>query len=278
VTGVQTCALPIFQNGDGLCFLNTNGVFTGLNINRIEGNRIFPNQFNGLGVRTDIYRNFDAAFEKQIKADSSIRQMAVELSVCETSEHLELSGVVENGLTYVKTVPKSNEQANDKQKNLETIRKQLEKSGGTPFSVTLKSIEKSNISGYHPISVLNQLRRDFLDELLQRIEQTFTKSVQNKSVQYPAYPVQSLTYQHNVANRLAKQFYQKCGVQTIEPAFERQPKPNADLMVTKYCLLHELGQCRKTSPNIDFTLTTSSNDYALQFDCKRCEMRVAAVR
>ncbi len=39
-----------FHNGDGLCFLNKDGIFTGLNINRVDGEKIFPNQFNGLVI------------------------------------------------------------------------------------------------------------------------------------------------------------------------------------------------------------------------------------
>jgi putative protease len=271
-----------FQNGDGLCFLNNDGVFTGLNINKIDvstssttGTKLFPNQFNGLSVGTDIYRNFDAAFEKQLKNDSSIRQMNLEISVCETSEHLELSGVLENGLRYSKSIPKSNEQANDSNKNLETIRKQLAKSGGTIFRLHLKSIEKSGISGYYPISVLNQLRRDFLEEILELIDKNYPKSIRKNPIEHPSYPLKTLTYRHNVSNRLAKQFYQKCGVKNIEPAFELNPKPNADLMTTKYCLRHELGLCLKSSPNQALMLTSSNHTYSLHFDCKNCEMRVA---
>ncbi|MDR1951533.1 MAG: U32 family peptidase [Bacteroidales bacterium] len=267
-----------FQNGDGLCFLNNDGVFTGLNINKVVSTssttKIFPNQFNGLAIDTIIYRNFDAAFEKQVKNDAAIRQMNIEISIRETAEHLELSGILENGLQHFKTIPKSNEQANDLQKNFETIRKQLEKSGGTIFCLSLKSSENSEVSGYYPISVLNQLRRDFLDELIVLIEDSYPKSIRKTPVEYPEYPVKSLTYKHNVSNQSAKQFYKKCGVQNIEPAFELNPKPNADLMVTKYCLLHELGKCCKPSPSADFTLITSNNEYSLNFDCENCEMRI----
>jgi putative protease len=266
-----------FQNGDGLCFLNNDGAFTGLNINKTEGSKIFPNQFNGLSIGTDIYRNFDAAFEKQLKNDSSVRQINVEISVRETAEHLELSGVLGNGLQHSKSILKSNECANDLQKNLETIRKQLEKSGGTIFCLSLKSSEKSGVSGYYPISVLNQLRRDFLNELLELIEKNYISASAAspcRHLEHPVYPRKSLTYKHNVSNRLAKQFYQKCGVQNIEPAFELNPKSDADLMVTKYCLNHELGTCQKTLPNTGFTLTTSNNTYELLFDCGNCEMRI----
>ncbi|MDR0437535.1 MAG: U32 family peptidase [Bacteroidales bacterium] len=262
-----------FQNGDGLCFLNKDSVFTGLNINKIESSKIFPNQFNGLMIGTTIYRNFDAAFEKQVKNDASIRQMKVEISIRETDEHLELSGILENGLQHSKSIPKSNECANDLQKNIETIRKQLEKSGGTIFCLSLKSVEKSNISGYYPISVINQLRRDFLDELLE-INGRQRRDTRPCVSTHPVYPQKSLTYKHNVSNRLAKQFYQKRGVQTIEPAFELNPKPNVDLMVTKYCLNHELGKCRKNLPNADLILITSKNEYTLHFDCENCEMTI----
>jgi putative protease len=271
-----------FQNGDGLCFLNNNHIFTGLNVNKIDGSKIYPNQFNGLSVGTKIYRNFDFAFEKQLKNDASIRKIQIEISIQETSEHLVLSGILENGLLHTTSIPKSNERANDLQKNLEIIRKQVGKSGGTIFSVSLKEVENSDISGYYPISVLNQFRRDFLDELVQLIEKNYSQgralrlrsaAVAN-SHQHPEYPEKSLTYKHNVSNQLAKQFYQKCGVEIIEPAFELNPKSDADLMTTKYCLNHELGHCPESSPSAGLTLLTSNNDYALNFDCKNCEMQI----
>jgi len=271
-----------FQNGDGLCFLNKDNVFTGLNINKIEGAKIFPNQFNGLGIGTDIYRNFDFAFEKQLKNNTSIRQMKVEISIRETSEHLELSGILENGLEHKKTIPKSNEIANDPQKNLETICKQLEKSGGTIFCLSLKNTEKPNVLGYYAISVLNQLRRDFLEELLELVDENYV--LERRGEAYfdfaqqpclaPTYPLKTLTYKHNVSNRLAQQFYEKCGAQNIESAFELDTKPDAELMVTKYCLNHEFGKClveTGRAPSLQ-RLTTSTNEYTLNFDCENCEM------
>jgi putative protease len=160
----------------------------------------------------------------------------------------------------------------------------LEKSGGTMFAVSLKSIEKSSISGYYPISVLNQLRRDFLDEWVLLIEKNYPKSIRKNTVEYPPYPLKTLSYNHNVSNRLAKQFYKHCGAHVGAqnfvplPAFELNPNPNANLMTTKYCLRHELGQCLKTSANTGFTLTTSTNVYALHFDCKNCEMHIQRLR
>ncbi len=263
-----------FHNGDGLCFLNKDGIFTGLNINRVDGEKIFPNQFNGLVIGTSIYRNLDFAFEKQVANDTSIRQIHVELSLRETSEQLELSGITENGIQTSIPIPKSEEQARDEKKNLETIQKQLEKSGGTIFNLSLKTIDKTGISGYYPISVLNQLRRDFLDKLLACIEENYPKSVREKSFEHPPYPLQTLTYRHNVSNKLAMEFYKRCGVQSIESAFELQQKPDADLMTTRYCLRKELGICLKSAPNEELTLTTSSHIYALSFDCAKCEMRI----
>jgi putative protease len=274
-----------FQNGDGLCFVNKDGVFTGLNINKTNDSKIFPNQFNGLFVGTKIYRNFDFAFEKQLKNDSTIRQIKVEISIRETAEHLELSGVLENGIEHYKSIPKSSAQANDFQKNIETIRKQLEKSGGTIFNVSLKDVEKSNVLGYYPISVLNHMRRDFLDELLELIDENYRQTLQEPqcpsvgSLRFskrPEYPEKTLTYKHNVSNRLAKQFYQKCGVQNIEPAFELNQKPDADLMTTKFCLNREFGKCDKTKETQHATspLVSSNNEYSIFFDCENCEMKI----
>jgi putative protease len=189
-------------------------------------------------------------------------------------------------LQHTKKIPKSDEQANDLQKNLETIRKQLEKSGGTIFNLSLKHIEESGISGYYPISVLNQLRREFLDELLELIDKNYTRTLREpqcpstRSQRFskrPKYPEESLTYRHNVSNKLAKQFYKKCGVETIEPAFELNPKSDADLMTTKFCLNHEFGTCLnavETQHATSLHIITSNNEYSIHFDCRNCEMKI----
>ena len=54
------------------------------------------------------------------------------------------------------------------------------------------------------------------------------------------------------------------------------------LMTCKYCLLFELGHCRKTNPypkdkEPRYLRLRNGQKLALRFDCKRCEMLVDKV-
>ncbi len=53
-------------------------------------------------------------------------------------------------------------------------------------------------------------------------------------------------------------------------------------MTCKYCLLFELGHCRKTNPYLKdkeprYLRLRNGQKLALRFDCKRCEMLVDQV-
>lgn len=49
------------------------------------------------------------------------------------------------------------------------------------------------------------------------------------------------------------------------------------LMTCKYCILNELGHCRKINPMVDeprYLRLQNGTILRLEFDCKRCEMRI----
>lgn len=66
----------------------------------------------------------------------------------------------------------------------ETIKSQLQKCGGTPFFANDIFIDiDDNI--FIPVSAINSLRRDILNELLQKLEQVKAKSFYNTSIDLP---------------------------------------------------------------------------------------------
>jgi putative protease len=88
-----------------------------------------------------------------------------------------------------------------------------------------------------------------------------------------------LSFKGNVLNSYAKKFYERHGVAEINPAFEQAPPQGAAaLMTTRYCLLRELGFCKKNklSKPLQEPLFLENNGYRLRlkFDCKNCEMTV----
>ena len=58
---------------------------------------------------------------------------------------------------------------------------------------------------------------------------------------------------------------------------------SADILMTcRYCLLHELGHCRKVHPypagrEPKRLRLANGTEVGLEFDCKQCEMRIYKV-
>ncbi len=117
-----------------------------------------------------------------------------------------------------------------------------------------------------------------------------------------------ISYKKDVANALAASFYRRLGAEKVEPAYEIRNRglqigipggashaggstvtvcgehASVELMRSRYCILHELGFCRKTPA---YTALAAANDLGkgiflrnngrllrLDFDCGSCEMIV----
>jgi putative protease len=128
-------------------------------------------------------------------------------------------------------------------------------------------------------SVLNDLRRrgTALLEQKRAAEYLYTRKEFEKT-SHP-YPVDELDFTCNVSNSLARRFYERHGVKTIEPAFELNSSAiSGPLMKTKLCLKYETGICPAYHTNSAETgalfLTDGKNRYTLDFRCGDCVMKV----
>ena len=102
--------------------------------------------------------------------------------------------------------------------------------------------------------------------------------IDNKCV-YPG----NVDWRLNVVNKLAAAFYQEHGVNSSEPGFEVSSNHAGKVvMTTRYCLLHELGCCRKQKRDQGMTyplvLSNQLGRFQLEFDCAQCFMRVIALK
>lgn len=90
----------------------------------------------------------------------------------------------------------------------------------------------------------------------------------------------SLSYRDNVANHLAKEFYRSHGVTEIVPAVEvESPDDETLVMTTRYCLRREAGKCLLTPqgrqwPDTPLYLRSGNISLRVEFDCRRCGMRI----
>ena len=80
VAGVKS-----FNNGDGVCYLDEQGRLQGLRINRVDGNKLYPQEMPRIKPRTMLYRNFDQEFERILARKSSERKIAVCILLAENN-------------------------------------------------------------------------------------------------------------------------------------------------------------------------------------------------
>ena len=270
------------NNGDGLYFINANNEADGAQINIIINNVVVPNTFKPLSVGTVIYRNSDAEFNKMVeKENSAVRKIGVKLYFTETTDGFQLLVIDEDGHENVAEIKIEKIIANSTESVIPNIKKNLAKTGNTPFIVDEIEVEFSE-NWFLPISKVNEIRREVLEQLIDiRVKEYHRKEFQITKTDHP-YPVQKLDFMYNVSNKMARTFYKRHGVTEIEKAFELQWDPGkARVMTTKYCVKYELGKCARFQRETmgeklvePLTLKHGENEYKLKFNCKPCEMEI----
>ncbi len=270
------------NNGDGLFFVNENGEPDGTQVNIIVNNLVVPNTFKSLAVGTIMYRNSDAEFNKMVeKENSAVRKIGVSLQFTEIAEGFQLLAVDEDGHQSIETFQTIKELAKSNESAIPNIKKNLVKTGNTPFVVDNIEVDFSN-NWFLPISKVNEIRREVLEQLVDiRVKEYHREAFQIIKTDHP-YPVTTLDYTFNVSNKMARAFYKRHGVTEIEKAFELQWDPGkARVMTTKYCVKYELGKCARFQRETmgeklvePLTLKHGENEYKLKFNCKPCEMEI----
>ena len=270
------------NNGDGLYFINENGEPDGAQINIIINDIVVPNTFKPLKPGTVIYRNSDAAFNRLVeREDSAIRKIGVKLKFTETKTGFELEAIDEDGHKSRSSFVQEKELAKNEESTIANIKKNLSKTGGTPFIVDDIEVAFSK-NWFLPISKINEIRRVVLEQLIDiRVNEYHRKEFQIKKTDH-LYPVSQLDFTYNVSNNLARAFYKRHGVTEIERAFELQWDPGKSrVMTTKYCVKYELGKCARFQRDTmgekvvePLTLKHGENEYKLKFNCKPCEMEI----
>lgn len=276
----------VFNTGDGLCYIDADGRMQGFLVNKVDGQRVVPNNMPDIKIGTMVWRNHDHAFEKALQGKSAERRIDLHVIFNGDGCSFYVTLVDEDGCTVECTLPFMAEEARDAERNCQQIIKQLSRMGDTPFVVT----ECSDVTNGHwflPTSVLNKLRRDAVDALTKhRI-----KHFHPKDKPYVATDVsewkQKLDYRANIVNSRSEQFYKRHGACEIERGLEQTLDYDGKaLMTTKYCLRYELGCCLKSgggggeknpfgiAPTDKLVLHNNGRRFRLEFDCGECLMRI----
>lgn len=270
------------NNGDGLFFINENNEADGLQINVVLNDLVIPNNYKSIPEGTEIYRNSDAAFNKLVeREDSTIRKIGIKMTLSETPTGFILTVIDEDGHQSISSFEQEKEASTKGEIVLADIKKNLSKTGNTPFVVDEVTVEFSD-NWFLPSSKVNELRREVLENLIDiRIKEYHREEKAIVKTDHP-FPVKELDFTFNVSNRLARAFYKRHGVTEIEKAFELQWDPGKSrVMTTKYCVKYELGKCPKFQRDTmgekliePLTLQHGENEYKLKFNCKPCEMEI----
>ena len=244
----------ILHNGDGICYGDK-----GFAINRIEGDWIYPNvRVSDIGNRligTTLYRNLDNEFLRSLRAE---RRLPVAIRFEAVAEGYRLT--IGEQSAFFKA---EHQIATNPERALQTIIQQLCKLGDTDFiakdiQVSDHEVSCSDTFPYFiPTSQLNQWRREVIS---------------SHSTQGIRYPIAA----HAVSNSTASLSPQ--GVQyPIAAHAASNSEASSPLMTCKYCILNELGHCRKINPMVNeprYLRLQNGTILSLEFDCKCCEMRI----
>ncbi|MBI4984320.1 MAG: U32 family peptidase [Rhodocyclales bacterium] len=267
------------NNGDGLSYFDAAQELAGLRINRADGRRLFVAALPaGLVVGTRLYRNRDLAFERLLQKKSAERRIGVSLRLAETPEGFVLHLSDEDGIGASATLVHAKEPAQNAERAPASLRDGLGKLGDTIFVATNVALELSQ-PWFLPAARLNALRRAAVEQLEAARLTAYARPPRAAAVEPPpAYPAEALDYLGNVFNGKARAFYARHGVRLIADAYEcNRETGEVALMVTRHCLRYSFNLCPKQVKGLrpePLSLRHGDETLRLEFDCKRCEMRV----
>ena len=269
----------ILNNGDGICFFNENKELQGTNINKTEGNIVFPSEIKGIKEGVKIYRNYNKEFDDKLKNVNISRKIPAEIRVRETNQNYIFFLTDEEGNTATHMISKSFEPAINKEKALNTLEIQLSKSGDTEFKIKKADINIKFIP-FIKVSHINEIRRNLTSRLRKIRRKNYNYNYRKSSFVTTEYPVGALDYRANIFNEKAELFYKKRGCAIQELALETQKNTKEkEVMISKYCIKNQLGLCPKQNPvkkySEPFVLIDEFNkEYLVEFSCKECVMKI----
>ncbi|MBR1838735.1 MAG: U32 family peptidase [Bacteroidaceae bacterium] len=264
----------VLSAGDGLCYIHEREGLMGFRVNRVEGSVVYPHQPQHIKPHTPVYRNHDAAYERELARPSATRTLSLRIRLSETPTGFALQATDESGERISLAWDYPHQTAQKPQH--ENIRTQLSRTGGTAWRVAEVVVETS---AFVPSSTLSAWRREMVEALQQAHRQHYERQQRTTAAHTSAQTTKALDYRANVANHLAKSYYTEGGAAEVAPAYELHAPKHATIMTCRYCLRRELGACLKEggASSLPEPLSLRLSDgraFDLRFDCHRCEMRV----
>ena len=271
----------VLGNGDGFSFVSRQGKVEGFRGDVCSGStircKILPSLFAG----AVLYRNINAAFEKEIEKQACVREITVDVTLNFTSENggwkLNAVAISEDGRKVEATYKDLNQIAENQERMAGMLQTQICKAAGH-YRFTLTKVNTHDGIPFMSASALNGVRRT----LAEKLDETpaIAKPLTNRELeglQIAPFMERNVTYKQNVSNHLSAEVYACAGAGTIEDAYELSHRKGAELMRTKYCIRYELGLCpirQNAKQSAPLFLVNNGKRLALHFNCRNCEMTV----
>ncbi len=267
------------KNSDGICFFDENNELQGTNINKVQGNTVFPNSMNAIKNGLKIYRNFDKDFIDKVLKSKIERKIPVDINVLFANNEYVFEAIACDGQKAVCAINAKFEPAKNIDSATLNIKKQLSKLGNTEFLCERISINLEEVP-FIPVSELNDIRRNLFDKLSEQRSASYKNDVRNNKIEIVEYPEKNLDFRANIYNSKAKEFYEKRKAKVNELAAESNINIKSHVvMTTKHCLKYLFDMCPKQFSNNEYKepfyiVDEYGKEYRLEFDCKNCLMQI----
>jgi putative protease len=273
-------------NGDGICFFTPKHELIGCRVNRVEGERVFPNSMAHITEGTAIYRNLDIDYTRILKGSALCRTISVDMDFIQDERGIRLKVIDEDGIGVETIEAYPFEPAHKPECARSTIEAQLIKTKDTPYRVISVAITPDK-PGFIRLSIINEIRRKALARLTWARIESFHHNGEKIVPNNTPFPEGELDYRANILNTRAVAFYERHRAKVKEMALEDDGARKTDMkdrvvMTTKYCLRYELDSCLRSNDkksnrlNGPLTISDRQHTYRLEFDCMNCRMIIIA--
>ncbi|OGR01432.1 MAG: hypothetical protein A2284_10495 [Deltaproteobacteria bacterium RIFOXYA12_FULL_61_11] len=236
--------------GDGVCWFDRDNLLHGASVLAVHGARTTLERVEGLELGDRVWRNRDQAHRKAVLAGRSVRSIEVRFSLLVEPGALLLCATDEDGLTVEKRLAYAWAAADHPSDAAATLERQLRRTGSSGFSCSECQVV-SAVMPFLPVSILNGLRRAALEDLLALRLRARPRTGRAPCEATARSPLATVGYEDNVLNREAEAFYRFHGAEVVEWAPEAGGSlQGSRVMRTRYCVLEELGRCRRRSPEL----------------------------
>ena len=248
------------SNGDGFAFFEPGRGVTGFRADRCEGRQIFCKRVDGLRAGVRLYRNINAAFERELEAGSPRREIGVDVDVAVSGSFvIELKAETEDGRCVVSRFNADVDKAENRERSEAMLREQLSKRSGV-YAFKVRSVSAPGALPLLSAGTINSMRRLLAEDIDSYVGLRPPQNDNGTAVQADSSAVPS-------------------GSSVISSERSEPRNLPAELMRTRYCIKYELGLCprhQKAKPTGALFLVNNGRRLALGFDCAKCEMTVKA--